>query len=152
MGKKADSGKREDGAPGRAAPTVVVEPADLAVPARGGRFGVVLRSLAGRLQGARLCYGEPVTTDGRTVITVARVSARGGFGVGVGGERGTDEGGGGGGELRATPVGYIELTADGSRFVPIDDPTADARMVRAVASSLGGLWITLAIARRLRPR
>ena len=117
------------------------------VPVAGGRVGLALRSVVDRMQGARLCYGEPVTAEGRTVIPVARVSARGG--LGFGGDE-ADGGGGGGGKLSATPVGYIEVTADGTRFTPIDDGGADARMVRAVSGGLGTLALLLAVARRVR--
>lgn len=117
------------------------------VPVAGGRVGMALRSVVDRVQGARLCYGEPVTSEGRTVIPVARVTARGG--LGFGGDE-AEGGGGGGGKLGATPVGYIEITADGTRFTPIDDGMAQARLVRSVAGGLGRLAVLLAIARRLR--
>ena len=119
------------------------------VPAAGGRVGLALRSVVDRVQGARLCYGEPVTSEGRTVIPVARVSARGGLGFG-GDEADGGGGGGGGGKLSATPVGYIEITADGTRFTPIDDGATEARLVRSVTRGLGGLALMLAIARRVR--
>ena len=133
MGKKADA---ERSAAITAAPA----------PVAGGRVGLALRSVVDRMQGARLCYGDAVTVDGRTVIPVARVTARGGLGFGGDG----DDSGGGGGRLSAAPVGYIEVTADGARFMPIDDGTADARMVRAVSASLGSLALRLAAARRVR--
>lgn len=117
------------------------------VPVAGGRVGLALRAVVDRVQGARLCYGEPVIAEGRTVIPVARVSARGG--LGFGGDE-ADGGGGGGGRLNATPVGYIEITADGTRFTPIDDGTAETRLVRSVTGGLGGLALMLAIARRVR--
>ena len=58
------------------------------------------RKLLAAARGARLCYGEPVHVDGRTVIPVARVRAAGGMG-----QRG------GGGRLDAVPVGFIEVSA-----------------------------------------
>ncbi len=131
----------------------VTDPAALAavaMPAGGGRLGQVFRTLVDRMQGARLCYGEPVTAEGRTVITVARVSARGGLGLGAGSGEGEGEGGGGGGKLSATPVGFIEVTADGTRFVPIDDGASGERMVRSVARATGMLALLLAVARRVR--
>ena len=69
------------------------------------------RKLLAAARGARLCYGEPVHVDGRTVIPVARVRATGGMG-----ERG------GGGRLDAVPVGFIEVSEDGARFEPIVPP------------------------------
>ena len=121
-----------------------------AMPAAGGRLGQVFRTVVDRMQGARLCYGDPVTAGGRTVIPVARVSARGGLGFGAGSGEGEGEGGGGGGRLSATPVGFIEVTADGTRFVAIDDGASGERMVRSVAGGAGTLALLLAVARRVR--
>lgn len=76
----------------------------------------------------RTVFGEPVTQDDRTVIPVARVTANYGFGAGGGeGERedtpnrGSGGGGGGGGRVRARPIGFIEMSNDSTRFVPIVD-------------------------------
>src|SRR5690348_2851134 len=85
--------------------------------------------LALRATGARLCYGEPVEADGRTVIPVASIEAAGGGGWGrasggpeeepppdddAGGAGG--KGGGLGGWVSATPVGFIEIGPEGTRF------------------------------------
>ena len=121
-----------------------------AVPVAGGRLGQVFRTVVDRMQGARLCYGDPVTAEGRTVIPVARVSARGGLGFGSGSGTGEGEGGGGGGKLNATPVGFIEVTADGTRFVAIDDGASTERMVGSAARAAGTLALLLAVARRVR--
>ena len=66
------------------------------------------RKLLAAARGARLCYGEPVHVEGRTVIPVARVRAAGGMG-----QRG------GGGRLDAVPVGFIEVSQAGARFEAI---------------------------------
>lgn len=132
---------------------VVAEPATApvaAVPVAGGRLGQVFRTVVDRMQGARLCYGEPVTAEGRTVIPVARVTARGGLGFGSGPGTDEGEGGGGGGNLSAEPVGFIEVTADGTRFVAIDDGAGTERMVRSTARAAGMLALLLAVARRVR--
>jgi hypothetical protein len=71
------------------------------------------RKLLAAARGARLCYGEPVHVEGRTVIPVARVRAAGGMG-----QRG------GGGRLDAVPVGFIEVSQAGARFEPIGAPGA----------------------------
>lgn len=84
------------------------------------------------LRGERLTYGQPVTVGGRTVITVTRVRA---------------SGGGQGRAVDATPVGYIEVTADGSAYHPIDDPRRGLRAAATVATTVVGL---LAGARALR--
>lgn len=67
-------------------------------------------------------FGEPVTAQGKTIIPVARI--RYGFGGGMGrgpsrNENQLGEGGGGGGGVIAHPVGVVEITAEGTRFVPI---------------------------------
>ena len=56
------------------------------------------RKLLAAARGARLCYGEPVHVEGRTVIPVARVRAAGGLGRK-----------GGGGRVDPGPVGFIEV-------------------------------------------
>lgn len=74
-------------------------------------------------------FGNPVTEGGRTIVPVARVSYRFGFGggSGTGPQIGDDspppggDGGGGGGMLSARPVGYIETGSTGSRYVPVID-------------------------------
>lgn len=86
-------------------------------------------------------YGDPVTADGITVIPVSKVS----FGFGGGGSnvapRGVSDetlagngdaairaglrtGGMGGGGM-VEPLGYIEISATGSRWVPLEPPRAE---------------------------
>ena len=67
-------------------------------------------------------YGEAVAAHGRTIIPAAKIVYGYGAGAGRGGvgdtsERG--EGGGGGGGARVIPVGVIEISEQGTRFVPI---------------------------------
>jgi uncharacterized spore protein YtfJ len=69
-------------------------------------------------------YGEPVSVGDRTVISVARI--RYGFGGGGSSQSGDAEnsdhgGGGGGGHVSAAPVGIVEITPTGTRFMPIPD-------------------------------
>jgi hypothetical protein len=102
------------------------------------------RSLAARkvlaaARGARLCYGEPVAVDGRTVIPVARVKAAGGFG-----ERG------GAGRLGAEPVGYIEVSAAGTRFEAIGTPGPGARALTAGGAAVTALVAAAAVRRQRR--
>jgi uncharacterized spore protein YtfJ len=70
---------------------------------------------------AKTVYGEPITAEGQTIVPIAKV--RYGFGGGSGRRSGGEagDGGGGGGGAVARPVGYIEVSADGTRFVPILD-------------------------------
>lgn len=113
---------------------------------KGPRVGG-LRGLLDGLVGARLCYGEPVTTGERTVIPVARVRVAGGGGYGTGDE---GDGGGGGGVLEASPQGFIELGADGAQYHAIPDPERVARVLRTVAGAAATLAAGVAAARRLR--
>jgi uncharacterized spore protein YtfJ len=74
-------------------------------------------------------FGAPITRDGVTVIPVARVI--GGFGAGSGSTAGQKEaedrlgggvGIGGGGGFMVTPVGMIEIRAEGARFRRLEQP------------------------------
>ncbi len=135
-------------------PPAVVKPGDIDAGKR--VFG--LARLAGRFRGARMCYGRPVEAGERTVIPVASVFVAGGFGFGdrsepAGGEGGSDAddrvlggGGGGGGAVTATPIGFIEITPEGTRFRRIVDPSTMMRVVGALATPL----IAAAVARRAR--
>lgn len=77
---------------------------------------------------ARQIYGEAVTVHDRTVIPVAKVGY--GVGAGSGGRTGAMEGGGGG--VGVKPVGFIEITKDGTRFVAY---TAPRKLLAAVAAA-----------------
>jgi uncharacterized spore protein YtfJ len=72
----------------------------------------------------RRVYGEPIVEGDRTIVPVASVRSL--FGVGGGSGHGPKrwvggEGGGGGGAVDMRPVGYLEVTPSGARFVPIVD-------------------------------
>jgi hypothetical protein len=97
------------------------------------------RKLLAAARGARLCYGEPVQVDGRTVIPVARVRAAGGLG-----RRG------GGGRVDAEPVGFIEVAAEGSRFESIEQPRVGGRALAAGGAALTGLVAAAALRRPRR--
>ena len=87
---------------------------------------------------ARRVYGEPVSVEGRTVIPVARV--RFGFGAGASRSKSDDKGeGGGGGGAVAAPVGALEITAKGARFIRFNlwEPVA----IAAAAGFAAGLLI-----------
>jgi uncharacterized spore protein YtfJ len=71
----------------------------------------LLENVAGRVQ---TVYGDPIAVGNRTVIPAARF--RFGFGGGGGPARG-----GGGGRMTARPYGAIEITPEGTRFIPADD-------------------------------
>jgi uncharacterized spore protein YtfJ len=100
---------------------------------------------------ARTVYGEPVTAAGRTIVPVARVAYGFGGGGGVrarGDGQSGDEGGGGGGGIVATPVGALEISPDGTRFIAFGDKK------RLAVALLAGLGLGLLLAGRLsrRPR
>ena len=104
------------------------------------RADELLTTLAERI-GARLStstvYGTPVERDGVTIVPVA--AARFAFGGGGGSDPGKGEGEGGGGGGGVVPVGYIELKAGRSRYVPVVHP---ARMLALVCcTALAGLLI-----------
>jgi uncharacterized spore protein YtfJ len=108
---------------------------------------------------AKTIYGEPVERGDCTVIPVGRASSRFGFGGGTGEGPANDKGvsagggggGGGGGSLDVKPIGYIEITATGSRFVPITDSSAVA--IRAVTmSGIVAILFVLGLTRALRSR
>ena len=106
-------------------------------------------------------YGEPVETDSRTVIPVAKVAY--GFGGGSGPapdenegekegeEKGEEKGGeegdrstgiGGGGGVSATPVGALEITETSTRFVRFSDPK------RTLVWFVSGLLVGLLVGKR----
>lgn len=100
----------------------------------------VLREISERVRDSAsvsTIYGEPVSAEGKTVIPAARV--RYGFGGGGGtqemeaGDEGEgrpqQEGGGGAGGVEVTPVGMIEITAEGTRYVSFVEKR---RIIRAV--------------------
>ncbi len=119
-----------------------------AADAAGERDVLRLRRVIAALGGARLCYGKPVKSGDRTVIPVARVHSVGGFGLGQGPHG--DAGGGGGGAIDAAPVGFIEITPEGSRFESIPDPAGAALAVRNGAAAIGVLAAGLLAVRRRR--
>ena len=96
------------------------------------------RKLLAAARGARLCYGDPVHVDGRTVITVARVRAAGGFG-----QRGS------GGRVDAVPVGFIEVTHQGTRFEAIGGSAPGTRQLAAAGAAATAV-VAAAIVKRPR--
>jgi uncharacterized spore protein YtfJ len=102
-----------------------------------------LERLAARLTRARLCYGRPVEAHGRTVIPVARISLAGGVGSVSKGQARE----GGGGNLQARPVGFIEISSDGTRFERIEQPSVAARLAGG-ALLAGGVAAALVARRR----
>jgi uncharacterized spore protein YtfJ len=86
-----------------------------------------IESIVERLQHSatvRSVFGDPIERGDRTVVPVARVAFGFGGGYGSGGEETSEtsgQGGGGGGGASATPVGALEITDEGTRFVRFDE-------------------------------
>lgn len=96
----------------------------------------MFEALAARLGSsitARNVYGEPITIGEKTIIPVAKV----GFGFGGGaaparaGEEPHAREGGGGGGAGAKPIGVLEVTPQGTRFIE----TGSSRRLIAVAAA-----------------
>jgi uncharacterized spore protein YtfJ len=90
---------------------------------------------------AQSVYGEPIHVGNRTVIPVAKI----GYWLGgtSGGRDGEKVGGGsGGGVVGGRPVGYIEITDQGTRYVSI----SLSKII--VASALAGVFIGYLLRRR----
>ena len=99
-------------------------------------FEEIFRSMVDHA-GAKLVYGDPVFLGNKMILPVARI--RYGFGGGSGANRDPNSGGGGGG-LTARPVGLVEVTESGARFIPI-------RSSRTIFAALGlGICVGLLIA------
>ena len=75
---------------------------------------------------AQTLFGCPIETKGKTVVPVAKVSYKVVGGAKTGGHAGPGKDGawtGGGGRIRgtATPFGALEITDEGTRFIPFMD-------------------------------
>lgn len=92
------------------------------------KTGRMLRSLGDRLQAGasvRQVYGEPIEFAGRMVIPVAGLRYGFGAGGGAGGKPGSDRSGngsGGGAGISLRPLGALEITEAGTRFIRFVDP------------------------------
>lgn len=85
-------------------------------------------------------YGEAISANGKTIIPVARVAY--GFGGGRGRkhhEGDAPEGEGGGGGVYAVPIGVVEVTDTGTRFVALHDRRVLAGAM-LVGFCLGAFW------------
>jgi hypothetical protein len=111
----------------------------------------LFEQLARRLGGGRLVYAKPLRLGDRAVIPVSRVRVRGGFGFG---QRGAEDGGGGGGWLDAKPAGFIDVGPDGARYeaIPREQGRAAAIAAGVAAGALAGTAVagTVLSARALR--
>ena len=106
-------------------------------------------TLADRLQSSasvKTVYGDPVLVEGKTIIPVAKVAY--GFGGGSGPRKndgdseGGEESGGAGGGVSASPVGVVEITHDGTRFVSFEERR------KLAAALIIGLLLGIRLGRR----
>ena len=83
-------------------------------------------------------FGEPIQHNGRTVIPVARVAY--GFGGGGGsGKLPEGEGGGAGVGVVALPVGVVDISDDGTRYISF---SSDKKLLGAfVVGAFAGLFL-----------
>lgn len=89
-------------------------------------------------------FGEPIEVQGRTLLPVARVAY--GFGAGRGLAKGDEskkhadaEDGGGGGGVTAKPIGVLEVTEEGTRFIPT---RGNGRLYAGIAAGfMVGMWL-----------
>ena len=92
--------------------------------------------------GVKAIYGEPISAQGKTVIPVARLVYAYGAGAGTGGVMNSSaqgEGGGGGAGVCAIPLGVVEVSDAGTRFVPI---TNRKKLAGAIAiGTLVGIFL-----------
>jgi len=115
----------------------------------------ILQSISERVAttaSVKQVFGEPIERAGRTIIPVARVKYGFGGGYGGGEQEGAEVnrplaagGGGGGGGVRAKPVGALEITDSGTRFIRFVD------LGEIVKACVGGL-VAIMIVRRLTKR
>lgn len=85
-------------------------------------------------------YGDPIEKNGKTVIPVASVSY--GFGGGYGNKNkenaNGEEGAGLGGGISAKPIGVIEITDEGTRFIRFNQ-TPVLIGIAAVSIAIGSI-------------
>jgi uncharacterized spore protein YtfJ len=90
----------------------------------------------------RSIYGEPIVANGKTVVPIARIAYGFGAGGGEGSEKSQAHGGGGGGAVSVYPVGVLEISSGGTRFVPFTNKK------QLAAAMCGGFLLGVWTARR----
>lgn len=117
----------------------------------------IVSELLDRVRGSarvEVVYGEPREVGEKTIIPVAVVAYAFGAGAGAGSVGGEDSrragtgGGGGGGAVRVHPIGVLEVTAEGTRLVPVLDWTR----IITTGITVVGLWLMLRALRGGRRR
>jgi uncharacterized spore protein YtfJ len=92
----------------------------------------------GRHSGANAVFGDPVAKGDITVIPVGQ-SIWGSGGGGAASDEFGDGAGGGGGAI-SRPIGYIELTQHSARFVPLQQPWQDLKVILGYAFAV---WLVV---------
>lgn len=115
----------------------------------------ILQSMAERFAmtgSVKQVFGEPIQANGKTIVPVASIRYRLGAGWGGGEQDFTAAtrplaagGGGGGGIVKARPVGALEITDAGVRFLHFVEPVQIAKVC------VSGL-VALFVVRRLLSR
>lgn len=117
----------------------------------GKQFLETLAEKFGQNASVKNVYGEPVTTQGRTIIPVAKIAM--GLGGGHGQKNGNrknaavngqpddhkGEGEGGGGGMIATAKGVYEVTSKCTRFIPAN--AARQLFTMAALAFVAGRWV-----------
>ena len=116
----------------------------------------VLQGLAERLAlsaSVKQVFGEPIHAAGKTIVPVARVRYALGGGGGGGEQKNAAVdrplaagGGGGGGAVMASPMGALEISESGTRFIRFFDRVEIAKLC------LGGAALLLLASGLLRRR
>ena len=123
----------------------------------------LMERLADRLGGkasVAAVFGDPIASDGVTVVPVAKV--RFGFGSGAGldsgpgkpGEAGrggrSSEGARGGGGVEAKPLGFIEIKDGAAAYRPVREPWSEAVIPLAAIAAVLALRIVRSLVRQRR--
>lgn len=103
----------------------------------------ILHTLADRLAAtvtSKNVYSDPVTVGDRTVIPIAKV--RLGLGAGIGGRKASDASqGGGGGGIVSYPVGALEITEAGTRYISFNEwPKLEVAFLAGLAAGAALMW------------
>jgi len=94
--------------------------------------------------GAKTIYGAPISAEGRTIVPVAKIVYGFGAGSGKPGDDTSRAPGGGGGGFVGKPVGVVEISREGTRFIPIAPAPS-----RALVLALGiGICLGLLLAKK----
>jgi uncharacterized spore protein YtfJ len=109
-----------------------------------------LQTIMERLQGTasvKTVYGDPIAAEGKTIIPVAKAAYCFGMGFGpfkkeIAQQSEGKEGGGMGGGIRVKPLGVLEITKEGTKFIPIGERR------KLAGALLFGVLLGLAIANR----